>query len=314
MYVFITKAIYEQGRYNAAFALLPRILAMLKYLLLLALLFNTAHAETAPATNPPPLRLALSAVMLGEQQEMLLRWQHYLSTHLQQPVIFVQRRSYREMIDGLAAGKIDAGWICSVPHLRYLKAQRLLAVGVWQGKPSYQSYLIVPNTDTTTHSLADLRGKSFAYSDPESNSGHLIPEINVLRLGADPKTFFSKTLFTYSHRKSVMAVADGLVQGANVDGYIYAQLARFYPELVARTRVVSQSEGYGFPPFVTKANMPEAQVRQLRAVLLGMNEDEEGRALLNYMGLDKFIAGDEKLFDGVAALMKELEKHEKTTQ
>lgn len=287
---------------------------MLKSLLLLALLFNTAHAETVSVASPAPLRLALSAVMLGEQQEMLLRWQHYLATHLQQPVIFVQRRSYREMIDSLSAGKIDAGWICSVPHLRYPNAQRLLAVAVWQGKPLYQSYLIVPSSDTSTQSLADLRGKSFAYSDPESNSGHIVPELDVWRLGADPKTFFGKTLFTYSHRKSVMAVADGLVQGANVDSYVYAQLMRFYPELIARTRVVSRSPSFGFPPFVVSVDMPDAQVRKLRAVLLGMNEDEEGRALLNYMGLDEFIAGDEKLFAGVAALMKELDKYEKTTR
>ncbi|MDH2918949.1 MAG: PhnD/SsuA/transferrin family substrate-binding protein [Sideroxydans sp.] len=287
---------------------------MLKSLLLLLLLANTASAQTPVATPTEPLRLALSAVMLGEQQEMLLRWQNYLATHLQRPVVFVQRRSYREMIDGLAEGKIDAGWICSVPHLRYPNAQRLLAVAVWQGKPLYQSYLIVPSSDKTTQSLADLRGKSFAYSDPESNSGRLIPDVEVQRLGAQAKTFFSKTLFTYSHRKSVMAVADGLVQGANVDAYVYAQLARFQPDLIARTRLVSQSPEYGFPPFVASTQLPDAEVRQLRAVLLGMTGDAEGRALLAYMGLDGFIAGDEKLFAGVVALMKELEQYEKITR
>ncbi|MFM2407352.1 MAG: hypothetical protein RL358_94 [Pseudomonadota bacterium] len=287
---------------------------MLKALLLLLLLVNTAQAGSVPSAKIPPLHLALSTVMLGEQQEMLMRWQHYLETHLQRPVVFVQRRTYREMIDGLASGALDAGWICSVPHLRYPNAQRLLAVGVWQGQPLYQSYLIVPNSDTTTHSLADLHGKSFAYSDPESNSGHLIPDTDVLHLGGDPKTFFSKTLFTYSHRKSVMAVADGLVQGANVDSYIYRQLARFQPDLIARTRLVSQSAPFGFPPFVASIKLPDAQLRQLRAVLLGMNGDEEGRALLGYMGLDQFIAGDEQLFDGVAALMKEVEQHEKNTR
>ncbi|MGZ8256811.1 MAG: substrate-binding domain-containing protein [Gallionella sp.] len=287
---------------------------MLKALLLLMLLVSAAHADTLPSAPPAPLRLALSAVMLGEQQQMLQRWQQYLSNHLQRPVVFVQRRSYREMIDGLAAGKIDAGWICSWPHLRYPAAQRLLAVAVWQGQPLYRSYLIVPSSDVATQSIADLRGKIFAYSDPESNSGRLIPDLDVLHLGGDPKTFFSKTLFTYAHRKSVMAVADGLVQGANVDSYIYEQLARFQPELTARTRIVTRSAEYGFAPFVVSAQLPDAQVRQLRAVLLAMQDDEEGRTLLAYMGLDKFIAGDEKLFSGVAALMKEQANYEKSAR
>ena len=285
---------------------------MLKSLLLLGLLFNAAQAETALVANPPALRLALSVVMLAEQQEMLLRWQNYLASHLHRPVVLVQRRSYREMIDGLAAGRIDAGWICSGPHLLYPQAQRLLAVPIWQGKPMYQSYLIVPKSDTHTQSLTDLRGKIFAYSDPESNSGYLIPNLAVLRLGANPKTFFSKTLFTYSHRKSVLAVADGLVQGASVDSYVYTQLARFQPDLIARTRVVSQSPDYGFPPFVASNHLPDAELYRLRAVLLAMTDDAEGRALLMYIGLDGFITGDKKLFTGVASLMKEREQHEKT--
>ena len=128
-----------------------------------------------------------------------------------------------------------------------------------------------------------------------------------MRLGADPKTFFSKTMFTYAHRKSVEAVADGLVDGARVDGYIYDQLNKFYPELIAKTRLVEKSEKYGFPPMVARADLPEADFRKLRDTLLNMQNDAEGRALLAAMGLDKFIAGDDKLFDGVTALIKEVE-------
>ncbi len=287
---------------------------MWKILLVVLLGINLAHAQTPSTSSSQPLHLALSAVMLGEQQEVVARWQKYLEVHLQRPVVFMQRRSYREMIDGLADGKLDAGWICSVPHLRYPQAQRLLAVGVWQGQPLYRSYLIVPNSDVTTQSLADLRGKSFAYSDPESNSGHVFAESEILALGEEPKTFFNKMLFTYSHKKSIAAVANGLVQGASVDGYVYAQMARFYPAVIARTRVVSQSPSFGFPPFVSSAHLPAQDAQKLRAVLLGMDGDIEGRALLGYMGLDKFIAGDEKLFDGVAALMKKVESHAKVTQ
>jgi len=287
---------------------------MWKILLVVLLGMNSAYAETPVTSSLPPLHLALSAVMLGEQQDVVARWQKYLEVHLQRPVVFVQRRSYRQTIDGLADGKLDAGWICSVPHLRYPRAQRLLAVGVWQGQPLYRSYLIVPNSDVTTQSLADLRGKNFAYSDPESNSGHVFTESEILALGEEPKTFFNKTLFTYSHKKSIAAVADGLVQGASVDGYVYAQMARFYPAVIARTRVVSQSPSFGFPPFVSGAHLPAQDAQKLREVLLGMDGEPEGRALLGYMGLDKFIAGDEKLFDEVAAVMKKVESHAKNIQ
>ena len=55
------------------------------------------------------------------------------------------------------------------------------------------------------------------------------------------------------------------------------------------------------------ADLREAELHKLRASLLYMLNDAEGREVLAAMGLDKFIAGDDKLFDGVSALIKEVE-------
>ncbi len=275
-----------------------------KYGMILLLVLFASNVQAASQ----PFQLALSAVFLGEQQDMVMRWQKYLEAHLHRPVAFVQRRSYRELIELFEHDRLDGGWVCSSPYVRHKSLQRLLAVPVWQGEPLYQSYLIVPKRDISTRSMADLRGKIFAYSDPDSNSGYYVPQSDILHLGADPKTFFSKTLFTYSHRKSVEAVADGLVDGARVDGYIYDQLKKFYPEMIEKTRLVDKSDKYGFPPMVTRANLPEADFKLLRDTLLNMHNDAEGRALLAAMGLDKFITGDDHLFDGVAALIKYVEQ------
>lgn len=281
-----------------------------KLTLLVLFLGNTALAA------PQPLQLGLSAVMIGEQQDIILRWKSYLEQHLQRPVNFVQRRTYQETMDLFREDKLDAGWICGAPHMRYKSLQRLLAVGVWKGKPLYQSYLIVPKRDKSTRSIADLRGKIFGYTDPLSNSGHNVPVGEIRHLGKDPDKFFSKTMYTYSHRKLVEGVAAGLLDGANVDGYVYEQMQRFFPGLTAQTRLVQISEDYGFPPIVARIGMPDADYRALRDTLLNMHNDNEGRALLAMMGLDKFIAGDEHLYDGVAALMKEInktaEKHAET--
>lgn len=267
---------------------------------LLCLLGNAAVA------SPQPMQLGLSAVVIGEQQDMILRWKNYLEVHLQRPVNFVQRRTYQEMMEMFRDEKIDAGWICGGPHVRYTSLQRLLAVGVWKGKPFYQSYLIVPERDATTRSMADLRGKIFGYSDPQSNSGHNVPVGEIQRLGADPEHFFSRTIYTYSHRKLVEGVAAGLLDGARVDGYIYDQMAHYFPELIAQTRLVQTSDDYGFPPIVARSSLPAADYRALQDTLLNMQNDKEGQALLAMMGLDRFIAGDEHLYDGIAALLKEI--------
>lgn len=284
--------------------------------LFLFLFASNVIAATEPSKSP--MRLALSAVFLGERQDLLVRWKAYLESHLQREVIFVQRRTYREMTDLFARNEVDAGWICGAPYTLHKSVYRLLAVGVWQGKPLYQSYLIVSQRDTTTKSIADLRAKSFAYSDPESNSGYFVAQGELLDLGVDPQTFFSKTMFTYAHRKSVEAVATGLVDGARVDGYIYDMLRLQSPEMIAQTRVVSKSPDYGFPPIAARKNLPEADYKQLFHVLNNMHKDTEGQLLLAAMGLDKFEEEDEHLFDSVGVLLKKVavakERHVQTIQ
>lgn len=270
--------------------------------LLLLIVFSPARADTQP------MQLGLSAVIIGEQQGMIQRWRSYLEAHLHRPVQFVQRRTYQETMQLFHDEKIDAGWICGGPHVAYPSWQRLLAVGVWKGKPLYQSYLIVPAGDTTTRSIADLRGKVFGYSDPQSNSGHNVPVAELLRLGENPEHFFGKTIYTYSHRKLVEGVASGLLNGARVDGYIYEEMRRYFPEWVAQTRLVNKSADYGFPPIVARRNLAQADFVALQTTLLNMQNDEEGRALLELMGLDGFIKGDEHLFDGVAAVLKEINR------
>jgi phosphonate transport system substrate-binding protein len=180
---------------------------------------------------------------------------------------------------------------------------RLLAVPLYHGRPVYQSYLIVPATDTRTRGFTDLRGRIFAYSDPNSNSGFLVPTYELLRAGEDPSTFYRKTFFTWGHRKVVQAVAAGLAQGGAVDGYVWETLALSEPALTGRTRVVRKSEEYGFPPLVARASIDERDFLAFQAVLVQMSSDPQGKPLLHQLNLDGFAREDIHVFDGIAQVM-----------
>lgn len=65
---------------------------------------------------------------------------------------------------------------------------QLLAVPLFEGKPLYRSYLIVLASDTVTRSILDLRGKVFAFSDPDSNSGWPAhPNYALVQLQGNPR-------------------------------------------------------------------------------------------------------------------------------
>lgn len=272
--------------------------------LLVAALFGSWLGPLRAEQPMAPIRIGLTPVFLDDQVAFLKVWQGYLERRLQRRVVFVQRGSYREVVDLLNRGQLDCAWLCGYPYVRHRAQMKLLAVPVYRGKPLYRSYLIVPAQDTTTRSILDLRGKVFAYSDPDSNSGYLFTQYSLRRLNETPASFFGKTFFTWAHRKVVDAVAVGLAQGGAVDGYVWDTLALSHPELTGRTRIVERSPEFGFPPFVARQSMPAVPFGALQAALLRMRDDDEGAALLKRLNLDGFEAGSSEWFDSVAAMWR----------
>jgi phosphonate transport system substrate-binding protein len=209
----------------------------------------------------------------------------------------------------LREDKLDFAWLCGAPYVRNKNHFRLVAVPLYHGEPLYRSYLIVPSTDKKTRSLLDLRGKVFAFSDPDSNSGHLYTEYLLARQELQPATFFAMNFYTWSHRKVVEAVATGLAQGGAVDGYIWDTLSRTHPELTSRTRIVTESPQFGHPPIVAGHAIRQRDVAALQQVLFGMVHDGEGGYLLNQLNLGGFVYGDKHLYDSIADMSRFVERH-----
>ena len=238
-------------------------------------------------------------------------WRDYLQPKLGRPVVFVQRGSYREISSMLLGDELDFAWICGYPYVRHRAAFELAALPNFGGKPLYRSYLIVPATDTTTNGFEPLAGKVFAYSDPNSNSGFLVPQFEMLRAGIQPATHFRKTFYTYAHRKVVRAVAEGVADAGAVDGYVWETLALRAPALTRRTRVARASDEYGFPPIVARRSLDRDTYVRFRDTLLSMSQDAQGRELLRELNLDGFLPPDEAPFGGIARVLEFVSAREK---
>ncbi|WP_019593325.1 PhnD/SsuA/transferrin family substrate-binding protein [Thioalkalivibrio sp. ALM2T] len=270
---------------------------------------TAALASLAPGAvwSRDSVRIGLTPVFLDDQT-FLNRWQVYLEEALGRPVAFVQRGTYREITELVLNGRVDFAWLCGYPFVRYRDQLELVLVPVYEGRPLYQSYLIVSADDDWTRGLDDLEGRVFAYSDPLSNSGWLVPQAQLLEAGHDAEFFFRRSFFAGAHRNVVEAVAVGLAQGGAVDGYVYESLARLHPELTRRTRVVWRSDAFGFPPVVAYPEV-EGELRdRFRAALKGMADSETGQGLLDQFYLDGFREPEEGLYAGIERLKQLVER------
>lgn len=272
--------------------------------------FQSPSITTYPSSDGV-LRLAVAPVYSPQTTlELYQGLADYLGQQLKRPAELVQGKTYDEINDLIRAGSITVAIVCTNAYLEGQEDFGLEALVVPQirGETVYYSYLIVP-ADSPAQSLADLRGKTFAFSDPLSNSGRLVPLYELKKMGETPETFFSRTIFTYSHDNSVRAVMEKLVDGAAVDSLVYEFMADRDPAVRARTRVLARWGPFGINPVVVQPQLDPRLKEQLRTLFLSMHQSPEGQRILNMLGVDRFLPPDATSYETVR-LMRAYVRHQ----
>ena len=207
----------------------------------------------------------------------------------------------------LGKGKIDLAIIFSGPYVVGKEKHdfKLLATPQIQGSHFYQSYLIVNRSSQLMH-LEELRGRVFAFTDPDSNTGKLVPTYWLSQIGERPETFFSKTIYTYSHDNSILAVNRALVDGAAVDGLIWEYYHRKNPAFTSSTRVIRKSEPYGIPPIVASRSLALELKKRLRMILLAMHLDPGGQKILQELMIERFLEPRDEWYDSIREMDRKM--------
>lgn len=266
--------------------------------------FSKTVVVEQPGKQPaesPGFRVAVAAMISPKETFVYYRQLlDYIGNNLGRDVQFIQRKTYGEINELLGEGQIDLAFICSGPYVvgREKYGFELLASPVVQKSHFYQSYLIV-NKASHYRDIEDLRGKVFAFTDPDSNTGKLVPTFWISQMAERPETFFSKTIYTYSHDNSILAVAKSLVDGAAIDGLIWEYYNLKNPIFTAKTRIIRKSEPYGMPPIVASPILAPDVKDEIRQVLFSMHRDLHGQKILAELMIDRFTPPRDEWYDSI---------------
>jgi phosphonate transport system substrate-binding protein len=228
----------------------------------------------------------------------------YISEKLGRPVELIQRRTYAETNDLVRLGEVDIAFVCTSAYVLGHEefGMELLVVPQVNQEIVYYSLLIVPS-NSEANSMDDLRGTTFAFTDPLSNSGRLYPTSLLYQMGEDPETFFGRTFFTFSHDDAIQAVATGLADGAAVDSLVFQFTLSRQPDIGDRVRVIHKSPPFGIPPVVVGPLVSPQQRAELQDLFLGMGDDPMADLALRELDIDKFVLIGDTAYNSVRELL-----------
>ena len=262
---------------------------------------TTAMAPMSTAKGPEPLRLGMGAMITPKEGYVYYyQLKEFLARKIGRPIELVDRDNYSEIDKMLGTGELEIGFVCSGPyvegHDRY--GLEIIAVPEVNGVSTYQAYIIVPQKSSAGE-FRELRGTRFAFTDPKSNTGKLVPTYMLARMRETPGSFFKKVIYTYGHDTSIKAVAEGVVDGAAVDSLIWDIFLRSHPEIATKVKIIAKSPAYGIPPLVAVPGLDPLLKKTIREALLTMHTDPDGRKILASMNIDRFVLQPDNAYDTI---------------
>lgn len=231
----------------------------------------------------------------------------HLAIQTGQPTELIYRRNNSEAQALLSSQGADLAFFSTGTFLTYNGKEPIepLVIPEIHNGPFYQALIIV-HRESRIENLSGLAGKRFAFNDSASFSGYLFP-IYLLRLQQKtPEVFFSHTVFTQSHSKSLQAIALNLLDGAAIDSIAYEHARRNNPELANRLRIIHASEPIGAGPVVVRQSLSTARKELLKTILLNMHHNQDMQKILHELMIERFSVVPEHLYDIPRRMLTEM--------
>jgi phosphonate transport system substrate-binding protein len=157
-----------------------------------------------------------------------------------------------------------------------------------KGGASYKSIVMVKG-DSPIKDVAGAKGKTFAFVDPESTSGYLIPLVYFLKdLKVKPEEYFSKVIFAGTHENAILAVAKGTVEVAASNDQNYQTAIDKGAIKASDVRVIWTSAPIPNGPTAVRKDLPESLRKAIKAAFLSFKDPQalDGFNIKGYLSVD----------------------------
>jgi phosphonate transport system substrate-binding protein len=240
---------------------------------------TAAAAVTAlalPARSQQVLTVGLipsedSRAMIANSQKMM----DMLSAALGMPVKPFVAADYNGVIEALRSKRLDVAYLGPFSYVLGATVADIEAFAVAETKKAGRTYYhsqVIAHKDSGIRTVADLKGKTFAFVDPSSTSGHLFPKAGLAKAGFDTDKDFGRVIFSGSHDSSAIAVQNRKIDAAAIaDRILDAAIAK---GLAKREDLVQVWKSDPIPesPTVWRKDLPADLKKRIQAAFLQVKD------------------------------------------
>ncbi|SMC23611.1 phosphonate transport system substrate-binding protein [Desulfacinum hydrothermale DSM 13146] len=268
----------------------------------------SSGAWADPGQWPKTVRLGLIPTEGGA--DIVKRFQPLIE-HLEKTLgVKVEAKSasdYAGVITAMAHKHIDFAYLGPKSYTEASEKANAQAVACEKNKKGEPGYygIIIGRTGSGIKTLEDARGHVFAFTDPNSTSGYLVPNVLFYRdLKVDPRQYFKEVKFSGSHGASILAVKNGSIEVAATNNIDLDRMAEKGQASWDDFNILWKSDLIPGSPMCVRSDLPESLKAAFAGALMMFNSNQQGLEKLQIGG---YQPADDTTYD-VIRYLKQLKK------
>ena len=260
-----------------------------------------AHADT-------PKVLRVSAIPDEAPTELQRKFKplgEYLSQATGMKVVFTPVSDYAAVVESLATNKLEMAWLGGFTYVQAKIRTHGTAIPIVQRAEDAVFTSQFVTADPAIKSLADLKGKTFAFGAPSSTSGSLMPRFFLQQAGLNPEKDFKTVAYSGAHDATVAFVAAGKADAGVLNTSVWDKLVESKKVDTSKVHVFATTPTYFDYNWTVRGNLDPAIVKKLKDAFLALDPSKpEHKAIMDLQRASKFIPTESKNYDGIEAAAK----------
>lgn len=224
----------------------------------------------------------------------------YLEAQTGMKVEFTPVTDYAAVVESLATKKIDLAWLGGFTYVQARIRTDGAARPIVQRVEDARFTSRFVTADPAINTLADLKGKTFAFGSPSSTSGHLMPRFFMQQAGIDADKDMARIAFSGAHDATVAFVAAGKAEAGVLNASVWDKLVEQKKVDTDKVRVFATTPEYYDYNWTVRGDLDPALVGKIADAFLKLDPaNPEHQEILKLQRASKFIATEPANYDGI---------------
>ncbi len=218
--------------------------------------------------------------------------------------------NYNAEIEAMRNGKLELGEFGPLGYVlahQVAKAEAVATFADKDNKPDTYWASLVTWPGSGIKTVAEIKGHSFAFSDPASTSGHLFPAYGLRKAGLDPDKDM-RAIYAGSHTASFEALYNHKVDAGELNSEQMESAIQRGHYKDGDLVFLWKSDPIPIDPIAVRADLPEAFKKRLIDILQNLDLsqlDEKDRMIIGVHGL-RTVPQTDASFNGIRDLVRTL--------